>query len=283
MKQDALGDRMKAYEAVEAGRRLDPLQPIAARIDGRGFSRFTRSFAKPFDAEIGAAMRRTCSHLVETSHARIGYVQSDEITLVFQAEDEGSGIFFEGRVQKLVSVLAATATLAFAQALGPHHAGIVAARMPVFDARVWQLPSREEVANMLLWRALDARRNAVSSATRAHFSARAMHGRSQAELRAMLASAGIDFETAYDPADRFGTFFRRVTRALPLDPETLARIPEAHRPPPGDVLRSRVEALPIGFFGDLANRADVIFAGADPVLRSPAAPGLQSAAAEGAA
>ena len=35
---DDLGDRMKAYEAVEAQRRLDPTLPMLARLDGRSFS-----------------------------------------------------------------------------------------------------------------------------------------------------------------------------------------------------------------------------------------------------
>ena len=42
MKKDALGDRMKAYEAQEAGRRLIPMLPVLARIDGRCFSKFTK-------------------------------------------------------------------------------------------------------------------------------------------------------------------------------------------------------------------------------------------------
>ena len=32
---DDLGDRMKMYEAAESGRRLMPLLPVLARIDGR--------------------------------------------------------------------------------------------------------------------------------------------------------------------------------------------------------------------------------------------------------
>ena len=33
----ALGDRMKLYERMEAGRRCLPLLPICARIDGKRF------------------------------------------------------------------------------------------------------------------------------------------------------------------------------------------------------------------------------------------------------
>ena len=65
-------------------------------------------------AEIGAetqaqwanerAMIEAAYVVVEKTHARMGYTQSDEISLVFQAP-EGGDVFFNGRVQKLVSVL----------------------------------------------------------------------------------------------------------------------------------------------------------------------------------
>ena len=43
MSTDALGDRMKAYERQETEQRFIPLLPIYARIDGRGFSKFTKA------------------------------------------------------------------------------------------------------------------------------------------------------------------------------------------------------------------------------------------------
>jgi tRNA(His) 5'-end guanylyltransferase len=76
---DDLGDRMKAYEAVETARTLDPALPIYARIDGRSVSTFTRSMRRPFDPRMAAAMISTTKHLVKETDARIGYTQSDEI------------------------------------------------------------------------------------------------------------------------------------------------------------------------------------------------------------
>jgi tRNA(His) 5'-end guanylyltransferase len=49
---DDLGDCMKAYEAVETARTLDPALPIYARIDGRSFSTFTPSMRRPFDPRM---------------------------------------------------------------------------------------------------------------------------------------------------------------------------------------------------------------------------------------
>ena len=41
MRDDPLGDRMKEYEQMEAGRKTLPRLPVIARLDGRNFSAFT--------------------------------------------------------------------------------------------------------------------------------------------------------------------------------------------------------------------------------------------------
>lgn len=49
---DAFGDRMKLYEKQEAERRLLPLLPVCSRIDGKGFSEFTKGLKRPYDERI---------------------------------------------------------------------------------------------------------------------------------------------------------------------------------------------------------------------------------------
>lgn len=252
---DALGDRMKVYERATA-QRLDPAMPIIARIDGRAFSKFTRRYAKPFDLELSAAMRETCAYLVRETHAKIGYVQSDEISLVWQAEPGGS-MFFDGKVLKMASVLASMAAVYFFDCLKPNG-------LPAFDCRVWQLPDRTEAANTILWRAMDARKNAVSSACRSMFSAKAMHGKRRSDMIAMMAENGIDFDAAYTAEDRHGAFYRRVSGMVEIGADELAKIPERHRPKNAMVTRSWVEQLPMPFFGNVTNREDVIFYAAAP-------------------
>lgn len=108
---EALGDRMKAYEGVEAGRRLMPLLPVLARIDGRAFHSFTRGMMRPFDADLSACMVETTVALVKETGACVGYTQSDEITLAWHSPSLAQPIWFDGRVAKMTSQLAALATL----------------------------------------------------------------------------------------------------------------------------------------------------------------------------
>jgi len=71
MTQDSLGDRMKVYEYQETNRRFLPNLPIYARIDGHGFSRFTRGMQRPYDERMSRAMVATAGALVEKTHATL--------------------------------------------------------------------------------------------------------------------------------------------------------------------------------------------------------------------
>lgn len=257
---DEYGDRMKGYEAAETSRCLDPHRPIYARIDGRAFSTFTRGMERPFDARMTEAMIETTKHLVHETHARIGYTQSDEISLVWLAESPESDVFFSGKVQKIASVVASMAAAKFATVISLTWQE----RLPHFDARVFQLPDKMEAANVFLWRAMDARKNAISMAAQAKFSHRQLHGKGQADMLAMLAEAGIDFE-ALPASFRRGTFVRREVVTRMLTAEELERIPEKHRPT-GPVQRNHMAVIDMPPFNKVANRIEVIFDGAAPVL-----------------
>lgn len=257
--RDEFGDRMKAYEAVETSRRLDVALPIYARIDGRSFSRLTRGMERPFDVRMSHAMIDTLSYLVEATHARIGYTQSDEISLVWLAEGERADILFSGKVQKMVSVLASMAAAKFATVCPPGFEG----RLPHFDCRVFQLPSKTEAANAFLWRAMDARKNSISMAAQARFSPKQLHGKRQADMLAMLDGIGVDFESAYPGFFKDGTFARRKVVERHLTAEELADIPDRHHPA-GPVQRTVIETLSSLRFREVMNRVEFVFDGAEP-------------------
>jgi len=266
MSKDDFGDRMKAYESAETERYFMPLLPIYARIDGRCFSAFTRGLDRPFDIRITRAMIETTKYLVEETHARIGYTQSDEISLVWQQDRYDSEVFFNGKVQKLVSVLASLATAKF------NHVCLVDETlqertknlMPVFDCRVFQLPNRTEAANAVLWREKDATKNAISMAERSFYSHKALHGKSSSEMQEMIFQKGQNFND-YPAFFKRGTFVRRITEERPFTPEELERIPEKHRPALDTlVTRSRVVELEMPVFTKILNREAVIFDGAAP-------------------
>jgi tRNA(His) guanylyltransferase len=269
---DALGDRMKAFEHIEAGRRLMPGLPIMARLDGRSFHTFTRGMTRPFHEPMSRAMIETARFLVEHTHACFAYTQSDEITLGFWNEDPRSQTLFDGRVQKLTSILAGLATAKFNQetlARMPEKAHL----LPVFDARVFNMPDLDTMVECVLFRALDCAKNSITMAASAYYSHKELHGKSGSAKHEMLRSKGVNW-ARYPEFFKNGTFLRRETAERVLTAQELARIPEKHRPS-GPVVRSQVVEVNMPPFARVVNAKEVLFFGAKPELRSQgAAPSL---------
>lgn len=268
MSMDSFGDRMKAYERRECDRRAIPFLPVYARIDGRTFSRFTRGLRRPYDERLCRAMIEVTKYLVENTNAKIGYTQSDEISLVWIAEEIDQTIFFDGRYQKMASVLAGMATAKFIHLLttsdDPEFAAY-ADRLPHFDARVCEFPNKREAANMFLWREMDATKNAVSMAARCYFSHASLQGLSSAAMQERLfQEEGINFND-YPAFFKRGTFVRRAVVKRPLTETELARIPPEKRPA-SDQLFDRAEIVELDMppFSKVINRVEVIFDGAMP-------------------
>jgi tRNA(His) 5'-end guanylyltransferase len=182
---DALGDRMKLYEGTYAQQRFLPGLPIVARIDGRGFSKFTRGMNRPFDQTMSDAMIHTTKELVKHTQASVGYTQSDEITLIWYSDDFKSKVWFDGRVQKMTSLLGAHATLYFNQFVNKHMPQY-AKRNPTFDARVWNVPTLQEALNVLIWREWDATKNSIQMAGHNYFSNKQLHKKNTSEIQEML-------------------------------------------------------------------------------------------------
>lgn len=224
---DGLAERMKLYESAEAGRRLMPLLPALARLDGRAFGSFTRDLARPFDERLSRLMIETCVALVSETCATVGYTQSDEITLAWVPEAFESQIFFDGRVQKMCSGLAALATAQFARRLPTFLPNEFAERVPTFDCRVWNVPTLEEAANVFVWREMDATKNSIAMAARAHYPHVAVQGKSGAEMQELLFQKGVNWND-YPAYFKRGTYVRRVREARPFSSSELGSLPPKH-------------------------------------------------------
>ena len=260
---DDIGDRMKSYE-MTAEWRLMPLVPVCARLDGRAFHTFTQGLDRPFDRGMCDSMTQTCRWLVEQTSAVVGYTQSDEITLIWFQETPKSELFFGGRVQKMTSILASMASVFFNRILPNTLPGKVG-YMPVFDCRVWSVPTQQEAANMLIWRQQDAIRNSVQMAARSEYSHNELIGKNTGEMHEMLFQRGINWSN-YPGHFKNGTFVRRRKVERAFTAEELERLPPKHdarRNPNLEVLRTEY-VLSHDVLTKLENRVEYIFAGADP-------------------
>jgi tRNA(His) 5'-end guanylyltransferase len=260
MSEDSLGDRMKMYEMAEAGRMLDTKLPVMIRLDGKAFHTFTKGLKRPYDVRLSTLMADTTRHLVGVSNAILGYTQSDEISLVLYMNDPQSQMYFNGRIQKLTSIMAASATLYFNKHL-PMVLPEKSMSEALFDCRVWNVPSLVEAANCIYWRELDATKNSISMAAQSQFSHKALHGKNSAEKIDMLKSVGVDWQS-FPSFFRRGTYFRRVTKCIPFSMEEICMLPmkhEARTNPDLKVERSVIEEVQMPDLHDVANKAYVLF------------------------
>ena len=82
---------------------------------GKAFHTFTKGFNKPFDKVLMQAMQRTTEYLCKNIQGCVfGYTQSDEISLILvDYKKLNSSAWFDYQVQKMCSVAASMATMAF--------------------------------------------------------------------------------------------------------------------------------------------------------------------------
>ena len=255
--KDTLGDRLKAQEQAEAGRKCDATLPLMCRLDGKAFHTFTKGLARPYDTRLSQLMTDTAAYLVEHTHALIGYTQSDEISLCWlpTAEPEFE-YMYDGKFQKLTSVLASMAGAYFNREL-PKRIPEKEHMLPAFDARVWNVPNVRDVYLNFRWRQDDAIKNSISMAAQAMFSHKELQGVGSEDKKAMLRLKGRPWEN--EPQFfRMGTFVQRVVRMVELTPEQLEKIPEKHRPT-GPVARTMVEPLSLGYLANDHKAVDEIF------------------------
>lgn len=264
---DALGDRMKAYEMLEVGRKLLPLIPAIARIDGRSFSRFTKGLERPYDIRLSDLMVETVKYLVEETHASCGYTQSDEISLVYYSDSVKSEIFFNGRIQKMESVLAGMASTYFTYRCSEFLPPTYVRKLPHFDARVWNVPTKEEAANCLLWREWDATKNSISMAAQHYYSHTALMHKNGSEKQEMLFQAGVNWND-YPAFFKRGSYIRQRKTLRAFDASELERLPPRHEARTNsDLMVERTDYVRVEMppFGKVLNRVGVVFAGESPV------------------
>ena len=267
MDNTSLGDRMKFYEGRYTNDVLMPMIPVMARMDGRSFSKFTSDLERPYDKRLSDLMVETTKFLVQNTNARCGYTQSDEITLVFMQDSMESEIFFGGKLFKMLSILASTTSVFFNRNLHrflPDHVG----KTPLFDARVWNVPLEYEATNCFIWREMDATRNSISMAAQSMYSHKELQGKSSSEMQEMIFQKGRNWND-YPNFFKRGTYVRRKEVIKDLTEEEKSRIPVAFREAAAQKVRKVIEVeYDLPPLKRIANREDVIFRGANPVLKT---------------
>lgn len=255
--RDDLGTRMKTFYENIPKTRLMRRVPVAIRLDGKAFHTFTRGFQKPFDFVLMDVMQQTMKYLCENIQGCVlGYSQSDEITLILvDYQKFTSSAWFDYEVQKICSISASMATMAFnkffAQEVdkwGVETFGFEwyeggtndpkVANSPewklsevyskaidkgaMFDARCFNIP-KEEVTNLIYWRQLDATRNSIQMVGQAYFSHNELQNKTCNMIQDMLMTKyGINWNDFTIPCKRGTACIKVATKVT----ENIKREPQ---------------------------------------------------------
>lgn len=257
---DDLGDRMKMYEKMGIPSRFTPLLPIMVRLDGRSFSKYTKGFSRPYDIGMSGCMDNTTKWLVEETGAILGYTQSDEITLMFYSDRLDKQVFFDGKVQKMISILSSMCSVKFYKE-SLFHLPNRKDWTPQFDCRIWTVPNLQEAANVFVWRELDATKNSVQMLARCHFSHKELHKKGRAEQLDMLISKGINWNDEPSFFKR-GGYYKRIQKEVAFTQEELYNLPDKHEAktnPDLKIIRSVVEYMNFPPILKIEDRLDTLF------------------------
>lgn len=210
-----LGELCKKYEKNQHVY-LDKNKPIIIRLDGKGFSKLTRKMQKPYCTVFQKSMQETLEYLLNNIQGTIvGYQQSDEITIVIDGySKDDSQLYFNGRVDKILSISASMATWIFNKRMRAN-AELEYLNMSnteerdeyllwliryiesekfnaIFDSRVFQC-EKNEIYKMLKWRQMDCAKNSVSGYAQRKFSHKQLQGVNTKDRIQMLLDCGIDW------------------------------------------------------------------------------------------
>jgi tRNA(His) guanylyltransferase len=209
-----VGNRFKELEALHEST-LSTTKYTIFRVDGKKFSTYTRPFDRPVDNNLQTAMINTTECLVKEFGALVGFTQSDEISLVFAPKTELS---FGGRVLKWCTLLSGYTSSCFTdriRALTVDRSDRIKlhvnSKLPYFDCRAFQVESKEEVVEYLLWRSYyDFKRNSKMNLARHHLGSKSLHKlRANEAANKLFEEKGIDWNEL--PLEsKYGSFSKRV-------------------------------------------------------------------------
>jgi tRNA(His) guanylyltransferase len=194
---DTLGDRMKSYYENRTRVFLPRRTYTIIRIDGKAFHTYTQGLTRPFDDQLILDMDNTASYLCKNIQgAKIAFVQSDEISILLtDFDDLNTDAWFDGNIQKIVSVSSSLATAKFNE-LRP-------GKIALFDSRVFTIPTKTEVENYFIWRQQDTVRNSIQSVAQSLYSHKELIQKNTDKLQEMIFQKGTNWND-YSPKYKRG-------------------------------------------------------------------------------
>lgn len=219
----------KEIEKESVKYRVSGHETVIVRADGKNFSELTKKhFKQPLDEKFAQYMQKVAIKLIEfTQGAVLIYSQSDEFNILLHPPRKQSQIAFGGKVQKIISITAAKASIEFTKILGDE---------ALFDARII-LPSiyaeknnttlEEAVSEYFKWRFFDGIRNSRNKFARYYLGPKNIEGKTSKQLiEEVEKEKGISWYDLPDEVKYGFVVYRRenVSTAVPKNFDELKKI-----------------------------------------------------------
>ena len=200
MNNDEFEATMRSLEVFHTLRIPDGSYPII-RVDGRGFSKFTKKIGldKPFDSRFHCWICSVAKVLLKELGGIYGYTESDEISILLPRETN----LFGREVEKLVSISAGMASACSTSMLVPPFTNREESFV-TFDSRIVVCNTKLDVVDYFRWRQADAQRNCLNSyafwelvkrGKSPRGASKILHGAGPDLKLEILDNIGIDFES----------------------------------------------------------------------------------------
>ena len=143
---------MKDYE-VYSSLKVPKNSKVIVRLDGRAFHKLAKDLdlIKPYDENFYQVMAKVCEDLFKEFSPSFVYTFSDEISLLLD------NLPFEGRVEKIDSVMAGFTSSSFVM-----NYGAVFKKPPAFDSRIIPI-NDDDILDYFRWRQDESWTNCVNS------------------------------------------------------------------------------------------------------------------------
>ena len=251
-----VADEMKAMEKKDSTK-LRSDMPIVIRLDMRSGGSFVKGLKKPFDKIFTTSMLETAKALAEqVQGTQLVYTGSDEITLLLfnNSEKEHFTPFFEGKLQKMVSLTAAIATAEFNKAwLEESNKFLNRLYKPTsddykykrtldeklfkarFDSRAFNIYFDPDLTipgdiydalTSIWWRVNDVTRNSIKMYARSHFSHKQLENVKTRDMLKMLQDIGKDWHRDVSTTNKYGNIIiREAYHGFSYNPKTKENVP----------------------------------------------------------
>jgi len=240
--KDELGDRMKKFYEDRTRYLLPRRTYTIIRIDGKAFHTYTSGLKQPFDQGLVEDMDATACYLCKNIQgSKFAFVQSDEISILMTDFDAiGTDAWFDGNIQKIVSVAAGLATAEFNKLRLKRNIELMLKysinqvsdsnqkvfdrakdfidtfKSATFDARVFTIPADYEVENYFIWRQKDCTKNSISSVARNLYGQKELEGKNSDQKQEMIFQKGINWND-YAPKLKRGRFIQKEMTEMKTD------------------------------------------------------------------